>query len=40
MKADELRLDELVRLAEGRVDLHGRRLVLLDIARLRISAAI
>lgn len=30
MKAEELRLDELVRFAEGLVDLHGRRLVIQD----------
>ena len=30
MKADELRLDELVRFGEGLVDLHGRRLLIQD----------
>ncbi len=30
MKAEELRLDELVRFGEGLVDLHGRRLILHD----------
>ncbi|MGA2065404.1 MAG: sigma 54-interacting transcriptional regulator [Thermoguttaceae bacterium] len=30
MKAEELRLDELVRFGEGLVDLHGRRLVIHD----------
>ena len=32
MKAEELRLDELVRFGDGLVDLHGRRLLILDIA--------
>ena len=31
MKAEELRLDELVRFGEGLVDLHGRRLLIQDI---------
>ncbi len=31
MKAEELRLDELVRFGEGLVDLHGRRLFVQDI---------
>ena len=30
MKADELRLDELVRFGEGLVDLHGRRFIIQD----------
>src|SRR5690606_31343786 len=30
MKAEELRLDELVRFGEGLVDLHGRRLIIQD----------
>ena len=30
MKAEELRLDELVRFGEGPVDLHGRRLLIQD----------
>ena len=30
MKAEELRLDELIRFGEGLVDLHGRRLLLQD----------
>ena len=30
MKAEELRLDELVHFGEGLVDLHGRRLILQD----------
>src|SRR5271157_2728686 len=30
MKAEELRLDELVHFGEGLVDLHGRRLVIQD----------
>ena len=32
MKAEELRLEELVRFGDGLVDLHGRRLLILDIA--------
>jgi len=32
MKADELRLEELVKFSGGRLDLHGRRLLLLDLA--------
>ena len=32
MKAEELRLDELVRFGEGLVDIHGRRLILQDTA--------
>ena len=32
MKAEELRLDELVRFGEGLVDLHGRRLIIQDTA--------
>ena len=31
MKAEELRLDELVRFGDGLVDLHGRRLFIQDI---------
>lgn len=31
MKAEELRLDELVRFGDGLVDLHGRRLIIQDI---------
>ncbi len=34
MKAEELRLDELIRFGEGLVDLHGRRLVIHDTASL------
>ena len=34
MKAEELRLDELVRFGEGLVDLHGRRLIIHDTATL------
>ncbi len=34
MKAEELRLDELVRFGEGLVDLHGRRFLIHDIASL------
>jgi hypothetical protein len=30
MKAEELRLDELVRFGEGLVDIHGRRLIIQD----------
>ena len=34
MKAEELRLDELVTFREGLVDLHGRRLIIHDTAPL------
>jgi DNA-binding NtrC family response regulator/predicted hydrocarbon binding protein len=34
MRAEELRLDELVRFGEGLVDLHGRRLIIHDTASL------
>jgi two-component system response regulator HydG len=34
MRADDLRLEELIQFSEGLVDLHGRRLVILDLHAL------
>ena len=34
MKADQLRLEELVRFSKGLMDLHGRRLVIQDLHAL------
>ena len=34
MRAEDLRLEELVRFSEGLVDLHGRRLIILDLHAL------
>ncbi|NQT17954.1 MAG: XylR N-terminal domain-containing protein, partial [Planctomycetes bacterium] len=34
MRAEDLRLEELIQFSEGLVDLHGRRLIILDLHAL------